>query len=358
MKLLIIAGHYERTLLSKILPLMELDIVDKIYLVRRDSFQNKKIECYYPRGIWRRGLALSVLCSFFTSLYLAIKMKPEILIGIGLVPHGIITYICSKFTHAKNIILIKGDNDLYLSYDKRKLLMTVFKTITFAADKIGVRGNNSKKLLIKEGMSSNRIFIAHNVFDFNKMRLNKTKSQRYDLIYVGIFEWFKRVNLIVDVVYYIKTKYDRKIRLALVGKGPLKPLLEKKVNELHLNGQVKFLGHRNLKEINDILNQSKVFILPSVREGLPMALVEALSCGVPAVAADKADMSTIVHHGENGFLVESGSISEYGNYVYRLLSDDGLYQRMSNSAPKIREEKAYEYSLENAKNIWRKVLSE
>lgn len=356
MKLLIIAELRDRTLLSKILPLMELDIVDKIYLVRRNPFNGKKIKCFSPKGIWGKHILLSECFRFFSCLYLVIKEKPDVLIGVGLIPNGIYAFLCEKLTGIKTIQLIKGKNDLFLTRGSNSFITKLLLYMIKKADYIGVRGENSQKMLEKS-IKRKKIFIPHNIFDFNSMVPHLDKKKIYDLIYIGNFHFYKRVDLIIKIAEDIRNRYNKTLKLLLIGDGPLKAEIIRKVKLLDLKQDVSFVKYSDLNELNTYLNQSKIFIMTSQGDGLPMAMIEALSCGLPVVISDDADIPTVIKNGENGFLVKVRDVPEFSNCIYKILADNGLYKEMSCSALKIREEKAYEYSVENVKNVWKQVLT-
>jgi glycosyltransferase involved in cell wall biosynthesis len=96
--------------------------------------------------------------------------------------------------------------------------------------------------------------------------------------------------------------------------------------------------------------------MTSEYEGLPMAMIEALSCGLPCIMPDVSNISTIAIHEKNSLSVPSGDMQGFAEQIYRLLTNDKLYKRLSMNAIKIRDDKAFEYSLENATNLWNSIL--
>jgi len=87
-----------------------------------------------------------------------------------------------------------------------------------------------------------------------------------------------------------------------------------------------------------------------------MAMIEAMACGLPCVISDVSDIPTVAIHDHNALLVPVGDVDGFADQILRLLTDHELYDRLSANALKIREERQYEYSLENTVNTWNVFL--
>ncbi|WNK20148.1 glycosyltransferase [Halomonas piscis] len=101
--------------------------------------------------------------------------------------------------------------------------------------------------------------------------------------HVGRFDVQKNHNSIIDILFSI-TKVREDAVLLLVGDGPLKEEIEKKVDELGLSENVMFLGVQ--PDIAALLSSMDVFLFPSLYEGLPVTLIEAQANGLPCVVSD------------------------------------------------------------------------
>lgn len=96
------------------------------------------------------------------------------------------------------------------------------------------------------------------------------------------------------------------VTLTLVGDGPLRGRLEQQVRELKLESAVSFAGAIGQDRILDYYHSADVFILPSLAEGLPVVLMEAMACGVPVVATRISGIPELVSSGVSGTLVTPG----------------------------------------------------
>lgn len=128
---------------------------------------------------------------------------------------------------------------------------------------------------------------------------------------VASLQAYKGHAVLFDALALGGPAVDR-ITLDLVGDGVLRGDLERLVDRLGLCRRVRFLGSRNEEQVRAALDDADLFVLPSVvagdgqMEGLPVALMEALACGVPTVSTALSGIPEIVVDGETGLLAVSG----------------------------------------------------
>jgi glycosyltransferase involved in cell wall biosynthesis len=109
------------------------------------------------------------------------------------------------------------------------------------------------------------------------------------------------------------------VHVLFVGDGPLRKRLEKLSKSLGLEGSIHFLGAR--RDAYDIMAMLDVFVLPSLWEGLPYSLLEALALGKPVVATATDGIPEVVVHGESGLLVSPGDPQGLAKAVIHLLNN-------------------------------------
>ena len=115
--------------------------------------------------------------------------------------------------------------------------------------------------------------------------------------------------------------------LWIVGDGPDRPELEAMVNASPgLRDSVKFLGRRD--DVPGILSQLDIFVLPSLWEGLPNAVMEAMAARLPVVATNVDGTPELVNDGETGLLVPPKSAEALADAIAKLVADGALRQRM------------------------------
>lgn len=122
--------------------------------------------------------------------------------------------------------------------------------------------------------------------------------------FVGGITERKRPHLLVEALGVLARR-GLELQLLLVGpehEAGYCSALHDRVRELGLEGHVRFTGHVN--DIERVLRAADVFSLPSAKEGMPAALVEAMATGLPAVTTRVSGTEDLIRHGENGQLIE------------------------------------------------------
>jgi glycosyltransferase involved in cell wall biosynthesis len=104
----------------------------------------------------------------------------------------------------------------------------------------------------------------------------------------------------------------------LVGEGVQEPALRSQAAALGIADRVVFAGFRS--DVAQVLAQADVFVLPSLAEGLPMALLEAMAVGVPVVATAVGDVPKVLRHGDTGLLVPPGEANKLAAAILNTLS--------------------------------------
>jgi glycosyltransferase involved in cell wall biosynthesis len=121
-------------------------------------------------------------------------------------------------------------------------------------------------------------------------------------------------------------------QLVLVGDGPERESLQRRVRELGLDDRVRFLGSLPRGEVLRQLAGARAAVLSSAWENLPHAAVEALSVGTPVVSTAVGGVPEVVHDGENGLLVPAGDVQALAAALRRMLEDDALHDRLAAGA--------------------------
>jgi len=349
MNLLVVCRLKEIQVYRKLEPLSVMDEVETIYLVRREPVALKKVKNYCPPELLRKTVVTAELYRILIIAYLLAFKRVDAIMGIFLIPHGIIAGVLGALFRKPVIQNIIGI-DLHHALES-KLLFTFIKN----ADIVITRGPLTKQILADRKIEPQIIFTPPNVFDFDKIPVLEGSSKIYDLIFVGSLERYKRLDLLLEALRIVKTEYKlADVKLAIVGDGSLRGSLQQLAGEYGIVENISFLGSQ--KDVYSYLYQSKVFIMTSEAEGLPMAMIEAMSCGLPCIVPDDSDITSVAVDNYNALVVPVGDTGAFASRIHRLLTDESLLRKLSANAQSIRREKRGEYSLENITGIWKQIL--
>ena len=149
------------------------------------------------------------------------------------------------------------------------------------------------------------------------------------ILYVGRFTEVKRVPLLIEAYTRARPGFARRAPLVLVGGFPGEWEGEHPYDAIRRIGarDVFLAGWHEHAELPDFLAASDVIVLPSVREQFGQVLVEAMACGLPAIAVDAYGPADIVAHGETGWLVEGDDAVDLGNALVHAINCPGERER-------------------------------
>lgn len=178
-------------------------------------------------------------------------------------------------------------------------------------------------VLARYGLPAEKMRVIPNYVDTELFRPGEAGRQGQQVCFIGRLEEQKNLFALLEAMAGLEAE------LVLAGEGSLRAALEARAAELGVRG--RFLGAVPNAALPALLNESAVYVLPSLYEGHPKTLIEAMACGAAVVGTDVQGIREIVRDGENGLLCAptAGSLRAA---LTRLLADDGLRQRLGAAA--------------------------
>jgi len=146
------------------------------------------------------------------------------------------------------------------------------------------------------------------------------------ILYVGRIEPPKKIDVILNAFAKIILK-DLSFKLVFVGEGVSKKEMEVYSQKLQIAEHVLFLGVRKRSELPALFNAADVSVLISGNEGSPLSVKESLACGVPVVANNVGDISSIVKNNYNGFIVNAENLDEITNKLMLATNKTAEYRQ-------------------------------
>ena len=120
------------------------------------------------------------------------------------------------------------------------------------------------------------------------------------------------------------------VKLLIVGDGKTKDELVNMVERLGLAGSVSFLP--SLRDTREALSLMDVFVLPSLKEGLGLSLMEAMAAGLAVIGSDVGGIRNLIQHGQNGILVAAQDVHQLARAILELLGDRNKREYLGNNA--------------------------
>lgn len=180
-----------------------------------------------------------------------------------------------------------------------------------AAERLAALGVSRSKIAVVPSRCDTTLF------DINRFPPKRSKGCR--LLYVGNLISGKGIHFLLHAFLRIIRKYPEST-LSIVGKGPQEFELKKLTVKLGLSSYVRFLGHIKHDELPAIMHQADLFVFPSLSEGTPRAVLEAMAMELPIVATRVGGIPEMIVDGVTGVLVQPASITDLAEAIIWALS--------------------------------------
>jgi len=256
---------------------------------------------------------------------------------------GIQTMMLRRFgiLQGKLLVSIRG-RDICRNVKEEKANYTkLFKS----ADLMLPVSNYFKKKLIDLGCEESKIVVHHSGINLKKLSFKSRIINSGDVIKivtVGRLEEKKGIEYGLKALKMVLEE-NGNVVYKIVGDGKLKSYLQNLACQLGIREKVIFYGKQNHDAIAQILNDSHVFIAPSVtakdgdQEGIPNVLKEAMALGMPVVSTYHSGIPELVEDGVSGFLVEEKKVSDLANKIKYLIDKPDIWDYMGREGRKVIE---------------------
>jgi glycosyltransferase involved in cell wall biosynthesis len=215
--------------------------------------------------------------------------------------------------------------------DETAKAMILERKVFGGADRVVVTTPAMQAIIIKDyNFSPDKIRVTPNYVDTELFSPSTGPKPSRHLIFIGRLERQKNIVALIEALAGLD------VELSIVGQGSLEEKLRTTAKEQGV--AVHFHGIQPHGQLPKLLNSATAFILPSHWEGHPKTLLEALSCGLPAIGGDILSIQGVIRHGENGLLCGL-SPAAIRKTVRQLLDDQDLQKRLG--------EQARRYALDN-----------
>lgn len=308
-------------------------------------------------------LFLFLVLGFFFTLKLSKKEKTDISIAFFTVPSGLISYMIKRLFNIPYIVSLRGFDVPGFSVGEFGLLQKLngifIKTVLKNADAVVSNGTYLKQLIQKYMGNIDVKVIPNAVIDIPKIKkkqLKKEKPDQVKILTVCRLTSQKRVGYLISIMDKMITKIS--FRLDIIGDGPLKDSLIMEAKKTKASKDIFFHGWQDREKVDKFYNNSDIFVLFSVEEGMSNVLLEAVSRGLPILAMDIESNRNIVKDGINGFLVPPNDPALAVYKLSLLMEDSSLRERFSKKSLEISKKYSPAKMAESFESLIKRIKNE
>jgi len=196
--------------------------------------------------------------------------------------------------------------------------------------KLGI-GNARKVVAIPNGISADRVKTERDRKSLRKeLHIDPPTAM---LLSTGRLAEGKGLEYLLQAAQLILKRSNLRFKIVFAGVGPLEPHLKKLAEDLGLRERVRFLGFR--KDVGELLVASDIVVLPTLREGLSIALLEAMAAGKPIVTTTIGSNVEATHHGRAALLVPAKNPEALAKALTQFLRNPSLRLLKSKKAEEL-----------------------
>ena len=285
-----------------------------------------------PYFLWKRLRKLAGVFYFFRLFGKLQNSKPDLVIldepvrlltqflVIRLLNIPMIWNIHAERSITKNKILFKWMYKYFLK-----------KNLTIISDSKYILSKNLSYMQDCFYPSFDKIPIIHATVDFNNfLSINKNDHREGSIIFgsIGRLNWAKGYDLLIKTLYRIKKEHPN-FYLKIAGDGPYRNMLENMIDKYYLRKNILILGELHYNDIPKFLLSIDLYIQPSVSEGSPITLKEAMASSLPILASTAGGIPEIIEHNKTGILFENENTVELEKGLKKIITmDKSLRQEM------------------------------
>lgn len=274
-----------------------------------------------------------VLSEILSALNIIKKEKIEVIHAHWIIPQGFVAMII-KWLFRTNYIVTSLGGDMFPFKTNNKSLLWLYKKIISQASFLTAVNQFFVQELGK--INNKKTYYIPNGIDITKFKGTiKIKKER-NILFVGRLVEKKGTEYLIEAL----TKLDGKLyhKLLIVGDGPLRNHLEKRVEELSLKNKVSFLGSIPYNQLLNLYYKNILIVVPSITtkggdvEGFPTVYLDAMASGCPIVASRIEGIESMIMNNKNGIVVEQKDLNALAKAISRLLKDDDFRASITKKA--------------------------
>lgn len=244
-----------------------------------------------------------------------------------------------------NIPVVITECNIYKSYKYKRKVINRF--LGKRTDRVIAVSNSVRDYVLgRDGLDPAKVIVVNNGVDITRFKpaANKEKVEARRSLgiepEVELLGTVSRLSTQKGLSFLLKAlasilNRSPDLKLIIVGSGSLEEELKDEAARLNITDSVRFLGAR--RDVPDILKALDIFVMPSLWEGFPRALLEAMATGLPVVAARVGGVADAIEDSVSGLLVEPTDVQGLAASISEMLNDSALAERLGKKAREVVE---------------------
>jgi len=178
------------------------------------------------------------------------------------------------------------------------------------------------------------------------------------ILFVGRLEPYKGLSTLLRAASVIKERASRPFEVRIVGDGSLRSTLESEAQQLGLNRDVSFEGWIDAHDIPQVYKEAEIFVLPSVVEGMPNGVLEAMASGLPTIASRVPGTEDLIEDGKNGLLCTPEDVGALTEALEMMVGNDVLRRQAGIAARRSAHSRSWDSVAEAYLQVYERVLTD
>lgn len=158
---------------------------------------------------------------------------------------------------------------------------------------------------------------------------NKDSNSEIQLLFISRLMPQKGIDTLIKACNVLHQRGITNYKLTIVGEGHLKGLMFSLIEQYGIREKINYLGWKDLDELPDVYRKADVFILPSVMEGMPSVVLQAMASGLPIIASRVKGFEEVLEENVNGLFAEYNNPGQFANAIEKLIESESLRKSMS-----------------------------
>ena len=350
--------------------------------------QSNDIRCHYLKNLKRAINPWRDILAFFELRRLIKKEKPDI-IHLNSSKAGVLGSLAAKFqaSRLKFQVIYTANGWVFnepMNRLKKEFYLWAEKWTAKYKNKIICVSEYDRQVALGRDFPAEKLIIIHNGIDIDKLNfLDREEAKKKLLSKIPPSPPFVKGGLekappfvkgglggiligtianlypTKGIKYLIKaagiitnrSSLTSNLLFIVIGEGTERPKLKALIRKHNLKNNFLLLGH--IPDASQYLKAFDIFVLPSVKEGLPYVILEATACGVPIVATRVGGVPEIIEDNQNGLLAEPKNSQELAEKIAYLLQNQCIWHKLSETArTAIREKFSIEKMIQNTRKVY------